>query len=164
MAVIWIVFCGYRVQRLSGIEFTNVGYEVPNICELKFSPLRDIGQYTIKILKNKSGGGLIIIERVPGSDSANRSPIRHQKIKGFQTLYFFLSGLMAVLPPPQKKLFESSNPFTYCHESVAHSLQILKYSTPLFNSFSSSKTQAHLLFWQHISIAKSHLVIFNPHF
>ena len=80
------------MQRLSGIELTNVGYEVPNICELEFSPLRDIGQYTIEILKSKSGGGLIIIERAPGSDSANRSPIQHQKIKGFQTIYFFNCG------------------------------------------------------------------------
>lgn len=36
---------------------------------------------------------MIIIERAPGSDSANRSPIQHQKIKGFQTLYFFFIGV-----------------------------------------------------------------------
>lgn len=66
------------------------------------SPLRDIGQYTIKILKIKSGGGLIIIERVPGSDSANRSQFGIRKLKVFKPFTFFIGVDGGITTTPKK--------------------------------------------------------------
>ena len=98
------------MQRLSGIELTNVGYEVPNICELEFSPLRDIGQYTIEILKSKSGGGLIIIERAPGRTLQTVAQFSIRKLKVFKPFTFLIVVNGGITTTPKKSCLNHQIP------------------------------------------------------